>query len=181
MCGKTDGELMELVVSGEKTAFEELVNRHRAASERFALGIVHDPELSEEIVQDCFVKLWLYRERYRTDFAFTTFLFTLIKHRALDELRKSGKRPSPIDDFPDILSEETPESLFVRKEILNGIEAKIEQLRHESGDCLYLFAVCGMKTRDIAKKLGISEANVRVRIHRDRIKLKALLKKEDLL
>lgn len=181
MSGKTDEELMEKVVSGDKTAFEELVNRHRAASERFALGIVHSPQLSEEIVQDCFVKLWLYRERYRADFAFTTFFFTLIKHRALDELRKSGKRPPPIGDFPYIPSEETPESLFVRKEIMNGIEAKMEQLRRESGDCLYLFAVCGMRTRDIAKKLGISEANVRVRIHRDRIKLKALLKKEGLL
>ncbi len=177
----SDNELMGLVKNDDRLAFEELVKRHRGAAERFARGIINDPQAAEEIVQDCFVKLWLYREKYRTDLMFKTYFYTLIKHAAIDEMRKRRIFTGLQDDQNEEIDENSPETIFVEKEIIGSINEKIKVFREKNGDCLYLFAVCGMRAKDIAKKLGMSEVNVRVKIYRDRIKLRKLLEKEGLL
>ncbi len=177
----SDNELMCLVRNGEKRAFEELVKRHRGAAERFARGIINDPQTAEEIVQDCFVKVWLYREKYRTDLMFKTYFYTLIKHAAIDAMRKKRIFTGLPENQNEEIDENSPETIFVGKEVVGCINEKMRVFREKNGDCLYLFAVCGMRAKDIAKKLGMSEVNVRVKIYRDRIKLRKLLEKEGLL
>ena len=169
---------MKRVQAGDYGAFEELVSLWRAPAEHFAESIVKDYALSQDIAQDCFVKLWIFRDKYRFEFSFKTYLFTLIKRRAIDELRKNRR----ISELPEQLSDEnTPEEIYLRSEKEQRIFEEIERLRQSDGDCFYLFAVCGIPAREIAKRLGITEVNVRVKIHRTRTKLKKILEKEGLM
>lgn len=169
---------MRRVQAGDYIAFEELVSLWRAPAERFAESIVKDYALSQDIAQDCFVKLWVFRDKYRFEFSFKTYLFTLIKRRAIDELRKS-RRTAELPE--DISNGDTPEEIYLRSEKEQRIFEEIELLRQTDGDCFYLFAVCGIPAREIAKRLGITEVSVRVKIHRTRLKLKKILEKEGLI
>lgn len=179
---RSDAELMRRAASGDKAAFEELVLRWRKPAESFALRLTGSREEAEEIVQDCFVRLWLYREKYKPDFSFKTFFFTLVKRRAVDELRKRNAAiHSEIPDEYEIPADGTAELAFIEKELADTVYDKIDELRKSDGDSFYLFAVCGLPAREIAARLGISEVNVRVRIYRTRNKLRRLLEKEGLL
>lgn len=177
----SDSELMERVKSGDKDALLILTERWRVPAEQFAYSFVGDTTLSEDIVQESFIKLWFSREHYRPDFTFKTYLFTIVKHQAINELKKRKLRTrSELAAFNDEPADSAErECLAALTE--SRIYEQIERLRETDGDCFYLFAVCGMRTKDIARKLGISEVNVRVKIHRAREKLKKLLKKEGLL
>lgn len=173
---------MKRVQAGDYGAFEELVSLWRAPAEHFAESIVRDYALSEDIAQDCFVKLWVFRDKYCFEFSFKTYLFTLIKHRAIDELRKNRRLTELPAEFSELISDEnTPEEIYLRSETEQRIFEEIERLRQTDGDCFYLFAVCGIPAREIAKRLEITEVNVRVKIHRTRAKLKKILEKEGLI
>lgn len=161
------------------SAFEQLVSLWRTPAERFAESIVKDQALARDIVQDCFVKLWVFRDRYRPDFSFKTYFFTLIKHRAFDEIRKNRRFSQLPEEEPS--AGNSPEEIYLQKEREQRIFEHIERLRKADGDCFYLFAVCGVPAKEIAKRLGITEVNVRVKIHRTRAKLRKILEKEDLL
>ena len=177
----SDSELIERIKSGDKDALLILTERWRAPAEQFAYSFVGDTALSEDIVQESFIKLWFSRERYRPDFTFKTYFFTIVKHQAINELKKRKLRTrSELAAFNDEPADSAErECLTALTE--SRIYEQIERLRETDGDCFYLFAVCGMRTKDIAQKLGISDVNVRVKIHRTREKLKKLLKKEGLL
>ena len=180
MSGLSDHELMELVKNDDREAFTELAERWRGRAERFAFGYLKSTALSEETVQDCFVSLWLNRRLYRPDFAFGTYFLTLVKRRAYDVLKKEN-RSVVFEKEPDIADEKNDPSAVIESiEHRDRIMSEIKRLSEKDGGCFYLFAVRGMRTADIAKALGLSEANVRVRIHRTREKLKRLIKKEDI-
>lgn len=169
---------MKRIQLGDNAALEQLVSRWRTPAEHFAESIVKDHALAQDIVQDCFVKLWVFRDKYRPEFSFKTYFFTLIKNRAIDELRKNRR----FTELPEELADsDTPEAIYLRTEHEQRIFERVEELRQTDGDCFYLFAVCGIPAKEIAKRLQISEVNVRVRIHRTRSKLKKLLEKEGLL
>lgn len=177
----SDSVLMERIKSSDKDALLILTERWRAPAEQFAYSFVNDTALSEDIVQESFIKLWFSREHYRPDFTFKTYFFTIVKNQAINELKKRKLRTrtelATFNDEPADSAER--ECLAALTE--SRIYEQIERLRETDGDCFYMFAVCGMRTKDIARKLGISEVNVRVKIHRTREKLKKLLKKEGLL
>ena len=167
---------MKQVSQGDYCAFEELVMLWRTPAEQFAESIVKNHALAQDIVQDSFVKLWTFRDVYRPEFSFKTYFFTLVKNRAIDELRKNRR----ITELPENLATaDTPEEIYLRTEKEQRIFEQIEKLRRTDGDCFYLFAVCGVSAKQIACQLGISEVNVRVRIYRTRAKLKKLLERED--
>ena len=170
---------MKRVQQGDYSAFEQLVSDWRTPSERFAESIVKNHVLAQDIVQDCFVKLWVFRDKYRPEFTFKTYFFTLIKHRAFDEIRKNRRFLQLPED--ELSESNSPEEIYLQNEKEQRIFELIERLRETDGDCFYLFAVCGVPAKEIAKRLGITEVNVRVKIHRTRAKLKKLLEKEDLL
>ncbi len=174
----SDSELMERIKSDDKEALLILTERWRAPAEQFASGIVGDMTLAEDIVQESFIRLWFSREHYRPDFTFKTYFFTIVRHQAINELKKRKLRTrTELAAFNDEPAD-SAEREYLAALAESRIYEEIERLRETDGDCFYLFAVCGMRTKDIAKKLGISEVNVRVRIHRTREKLKKLLKKE---
>jgi RNA polymerase sigma-70 factor, ECF subfamily len=72
---------------GEKSAYEELYNDFFGVLYHLALQYLHDERVSEEIVQDTFVKLWEIRETLSEEFKVHNFLYTITKNSCLNWLR----------------------------------------------------------------------------------------------
>ena len=177
----SDTELMERVASDDKQAFEELIGRYEHRLIGFIRRFVQDDGACEEIAEDTFVSLWLHRKAYRPTAEFETYLFTIAKRRCLDWLkahRNNAEMPELLDTDK---TADSAEDDYLHKEFNAQLLAEIEKLRKKDGDSFYMFAVQGLSVKAIANKLGISEAAVRVKVHRTREKLKTLLKKEGLL
>jgi len=98
-----DDSLMRAFAQGEPHAFERLYARHHAALYRFVRRVLgrQAGTQSDEVFQDTWLRVVQARERWAPQGAsFRTWLFTLAHHRAIDQLRKSGREVS-IDSAAD--------------------------------------------------------------------------------
>ena len=71
----------------EKSAFEEIYYDFFGLMFHFSLQYIHEERISEEIVQDTFLKLWEIRETLNEDFNIRNFLYTITKNNCLNYLR----------------------------------------------------------------------------------------------
>ena len=92
-----DDALMRAFAQGDARAFERLYARHHAALYRFVRRVLgrEAGTQADEVFQDTWLRVVSARERWAPQGAtFRTWLFTLAHHRAIDQLRKSGREIS---------------------------------------------------------------------------------------
>lgn len=93
-------------------AFEQLYNMYCKSIHGIIYSIVHDDEISEELVTDVFMKAWNNAESYSKDKGrFFTWLLNIARNTAIDKLRsksfKNKKQNLQADSFVDILESHT--------------------------------------------------------------------------
>src|SRR3712207_640008 len=89
-----DEELMQRVASNDPAAFDALFMRHRTGVFNYTLRMVADRARAEDLTQECFLRVWQARHRYQPAAAFRTWLFTIARRLALNELK--GRRPAMV-------------------------------------------------------------------------------------
>lgn len=102
----SDGELINAYFEGQEQAFTELVRRYLGPIFRFLRRMLNDTQLAEDITQETFVKAWRSLSRFDRNQSFKTWLFSIARHRAIDELRKKAPVSfSELDSDEEIFEE----------------------------------------------------------------------------
>ena len=102
----SDAELVHRVSLGDTAALEALYNRYARVVYSFAMRIVSDPMLAEEILQEVFVRTWRQADRFqRSRGNFGSWLLSITHNLSIDEIRKRQRRPQKSDavDVTDAL------------------------------------------------------------------------------
>ena len=86
---EADTQLMCRVRDGDVSSFGYLVDRHRAPIAHFVYRMVHDRAIAEELTQEVFFRVYRARASYVPTAKFTTWLFRIASHLALNSLRDS--------------------------------------------------------------------------------------------
>lgn len=116
---------------------------------------------SEDLIQDFFVRLW---EKHQTDHLLPTtlraYLFTAVKNLALNSLEKCDplKRSCAVSSFSEIFATETDD---LTEQLLQRIEMEIENLPSQSRNVVKCVYQRGMRYKDAALELNVSEATVK--------------------
>lgn len=92
-----DRELVERALTGEETAYGELVEKYRNALYHHIRRITRERAEVEDLVQETFIKAFSALESYSTQFAFSTWLYKIATNHAIDFLRKKKLRTQSID------------------------------------------------------------------------------------
>ena len=96
---QTDEALMLAYARGDASAFERLYARHKGPTYRYFLRHTSERAIADELQQDMWLKVVRARERYAPDARFTTWLYTLARHRLVDHWRaQHGTRFVSLDD-----------------------------------------------------------------------------------
>lgn len=127
-------------------------------------------EDKEEIFSDTFFIVWKNRNRININVSLNSYLAGITKNLIKEKYRKF-KIVYDISDF------ENDKSYSVNmyendRELIFDIEQKIKELKDIDIQIVNLFYYSSMSIKDIAKKLNISEINVKTRLHRIRKKIK---------
>jgi RNA polymerase sigma factor (sigma-70 family) len=86
-------QLMKLIAGKDIFALEQLYDRYEKVIYAFAHRIVNDAMMAEEVVQELFMRVWNYAERYESSQGkLSTWVFTLTRNIAIDILRKKQNR-----------------------------------------------------------------------------------------
>ena len=107
-----DAQLMLRVREGDDTSFGLLLERHRGPVVHFLYRMVQNQAVSEELAQEVFLRVYRSRETYEPTAKFTTWLFRIATHVALNSIR-DGKK------------EKGHESLNEYDEMLDGMERQV--------------------------------------------------------
>ncbi len=94
-----DDKLVLRIANGDPTALEALYDRYVRQCFGLALRLLNDSALSEEVVQEVFLKLWSQPTSYSPQKGkFVSWLLSLIHHKCIDELRKKSRTEVALDD-----------------------------------------------------------------------------------
>jgi RNA polymerase sigma-70 factor (ECF subfamily) len=150
--------------------FKDFYNSQRRKFLAYLIRRSGDYHLACDIMQESFVRLY---EKYTTESFTPQLLYTIGRNIALDSLRKRKNHPSSLgDDDEPVDSQE--HYLMVRDEY-RRVLAAMQHLEDDERDLLSLVVSSEMPYRELAQMTGISEANVKVKIHRARKKLRTYL------
>src|ERR1700753_2173349 len=94
----SDIELIVQTLSGNQSAYADLVKRHQRYVFTLAMRFAKNREDAEEIAQDCFIKAYRSLDSFKQESKFSTWLYTIVYTTAMTTLRKKKLDTSSIDD-----------------------------------------------------------------------------------
>ncbi|MBQ7398636.1 MAG: sigma-70 family RNA polymerase sigma factor, partial [Clostridia bacterium] len=137
--------------------------------------IVKNHHDAEDCVQDVMIALIDYLETYRaaSEVHQKNILFRMCRNIAIDKYRQSHRKKSRevyVDELEgfEIVDDERVDRIFLQKENQQALMNMINSLGETYSDVLYYFYYMQLSVQQIAQLLGISEANVRMRLTRAR-------------
>jgi RNA polymerase sigma-70 factor (ECF subfamily) len=149
-----------------------------------ALRLLRDPAAAEDVVQESFVKLMANAEKLEGRARLATWLYRVVYNASIDRLREQ-KRLVPVPDdgeesavpMPSLLVDfsQSPEEMLRDARTREALEEAIAALPPALRAAFLMRDVEGLNTAQAAEALGITEANLKVRLHRARLALRERL------
>jgi RNA polymerase sigma-70 factor, ECF subfamily len=186
----TDAELVRAAQTGDLRAFEELVSRYEQRVYTLARRITGQEQDAEDVTQQAFLSALEHLPGFRGDASFATWLTRIATHAALKVIRKrKGLQTVSLDaateedesygtvPHPEYIADwsENPSDMAARSETQRLIDDALAQLDEKHRLVFLLRDVEGLSVKETADALGLSEANVKVRLLRARLQLREQL------
>lgn len=178
-----DNELMAQFRKGDEDAFTQLVNQHRDALVNYSYRITGDYERAVEITQEAFLRVFIHADRYKPEYAFSTWLYKIATNLSRNHLRRTRIiRFLPIYDTtsqklvvePVTETEENPDLVAEREERVRVLRSALRRLPVRYRVPITLREIEEKSYSEIADILGWKAGTVKSRINRG----KKILKKE---
>ncbi|MCX8079803.1 MAG: RNA polymerase sigma factor [Bacteroidia bacterium] len=155
--------------------YNQCVDLYSDGLYRFALSLVKLEQDAEDVVQDCFEKMWKKHDEVSFVKA-KSYLFTACHHTAIDLLRRKNKLIQiEIEKESDI--QENYIQIHGKKNIKEVLFSLLEKLPHAQQSVLLLRDYEGYAYDEIAQITGLSVEQVRVYIFRARMKMREMIGK----
>lgn len=164
----------------DAAAMERLLVDAQALAYRFSLLVCGHTEDAEDAMQDALLQTYRNARRIRQPRAFRTWLYRTVKNACLMSRRTRAAEPARLgsldDEALEVAGEEpNPEELSAATAERRHFQNAFRQLPRPYRLVAFLRDVEGLSTREVAEVAGISEANVKQRLHRARAMLKEAL------
>ncbi|BCG23351.1 DNA-directed RNA polymerase sigma-70 factor [Pseudomonas tohonis] len=194
MAAPADDELLPRLRAGQQQAFRELIDTYQGAMRAVAFAIVGGRH-AEEVVQDAWLAVVRSLDSFQQRSSLKTWLLTIVANTARTRLKQSRREvllddlPAPhgtVDDArfaadghwlaaPSAWHEDSPEALLAEEELRQCLEKTLLSLSDLQRSVLLLRERQGLELQEICNLLEVSLSNVRVLLHRGRLKLFATL------
>jgi RNA polymerase sigma-70 factor, ECF subfamily len=158
-----DPQLVRAARRGDLGAFESLVRRYQGDVWRLVCHLVQNQGLADDITQDTFVRAFRFLPDYRGDAKFSTWLFSIARNCARDEMRRAGRRQRTQDAVTPQPEESRPERTYSME-----VREALATLPLELREPLVLIDLVGCSYREVAAALAVPEGTIKSRVHRAR-------------
>jgi RNA polymerase sigma-70 factor, ECF subfamily len=177
--GVSDETLVRRTLAGDLTAFEQLVERHRAVLRRVAARIVGEDE-ADDVAQDAFLRAFHRLGRFRGDSGFRAWLLRIAHNAALDALSRRRSRALEDEDQAEgeapIAEPRTPAEQLEVRERRERLAAKLRLMQPTHRIVLVLRDLEGLSYEEIADITESPLGSVKGRLHRARRELIEILR-----
>jgi len=180
MMQRTDHYYIRKTLKGDTNAFSELITRYRDLVFTVIFRVVKSREEAEEVAQDTFLKAFESLSSYRGESKFSTWLYSIAYRKALDQVRKNNRIKS-VELVEDITEKQLQKienalDLIEQQQRRETINKCIAALADQDAAIVTFYYFEELSVREIATITGLTEDNIKVKLHRSRKKLFTLLK-----
>ena len=158
---------------------EKLYLQYKQDVYAYLISITHNPTLSEDLLQETFLKAIYSISTFRGNSSIKTWFFSIARHLWLQNLRKE-KPTMEYSDLLEIYVADSMENSFNTKRAINRIY-ELLQTKDERTQNIIHMRVEGYSFNEISEELGVSESSARVIDFRIKKWLKHTLEKEELV
>jgi RNA polymerase sigma factor (sigma-70 family) len=181
---RTDSELVALARNGDKNAFGILAQRYQIPMQRFAMRLASDEESAPDLAQEAMLQAYLSLGSLRNPARFKSWLYGIMLNVYRGRLRDreipffsleaiiEGLHFFPAPFFSPVL---TPEKIAEEREQYQTVLKAVNSLSPADRDILLLFYYAQLSLPEIVSMMNISAGAIKVRLHRARQRLKAVL------
>jgi RNA polymerase sigma-70 factor, ECF subfamily len=178
----TDYALAQASSEGDMRAFEELYQRHNRRVYSLCLRMTQNVSEAEDLAQEVFIQLFRKIGSFRGESAFTTWLHRLTVNQVLMHFRKRGVRMEQTTEDGEtpiqvVTGTENPNAMPVVDRI--ALDKAIAQLPPGYRTVFVLHDVEGHEHEEIARMLGCSVGTSKSQLHKARMKLRGLLRQQN--
>jgi RNA polymerase sigma-70 factor (ECF subfamily) len=162
-----DRRLLSRAQHGDEQAFAELVRMYEVPVFDYIRRLLPDRSLAEDLTQEVFLSVYQGLPRFAGRCQFTSWLFQVTRHRVLDELRSTRRRPrcEALDSAPEFASQDAPPE---ERQAVAALWRAVGDLKLELQMPLLLRDVVGLSYAEIAAALEIEVTTVKWRIYHAR-------------
>ena len=181
-----DIDIINDIFAGNINAFEVLVKKYEKMIYNLAMTKLRNRETAEDITQECFLRAYKMLRSYRTDSAFSTWIYRICQNLIIDYYRKNKNFKTyslttndddgeeKVQDIAD--SSEEPLEAIVRQEKVEKVRELINSLPDDLREVIILRDIKDYSYKEIADMLDLEIGTVKSRLSRSREKLKTLIK-----
>jgi len=158
---------------GDPAAFESLVRAYQGDVWRLCFHLLGNSASADDVTQDAFVRAYRFLHRYRGEAKFSTWLFSIARNCALDEIRKNQRRRR-VADVVEAQPERAPDRTELGIEVREAVTALPLELREP----LVMIDILGQSYAEVAETMGVPLGTIKSRVHRARDSVARLLTDE---
>jgi RNA polymerase sigma-70 factor (ECF subfamily) len=178
--------LVRDAATGDRDAVERLLMRAQEVAYRFSLLVCGHPEDAEDVMQDALLKTYRYVNSITEPEAFRTWLYSTVRNACLMKRRRRVGEPShfvsleqgvpsadgrltPVDPADEV---KAADQRLIDDRMNQRLREALNKLPAAYRMIVVMREMEGLSTREVATVAGISEANVKARLHRARLMLR---------
>lgn len=180
--------LVRAASRGDREALEALLMRAQEVAYRFGLTVCGHAEDAEDVMQDALLKTFHHVGRLRDPEAFRPWLYRTVRNACLMRRRRRVDEPTHMLSLDELLPVpggvapidtpdrgRDPEAQMINSRLRRRLRRALAALPAAYRVVVFLREMEGLSTREVARVLGLSEANVKTRLHRARLFLQRQL------
>ena len=171
---------IQKVLKGDTSAFGYFVDTYQDMAMTIAYRVCGNVQDSEDIVQDAFVKAFHNLHTFKSDSKFSTWFYRIVYNTAITEVRSSSHNIQYVDyeqiDVSDMYSDFDTMSMIEDEERRAMINKALDMLPKDESLILSLFYLEDNSIKDIIQITGLTESNIKVKLHRARKRMYDIIK-----
>ena len=183
------GALLAEAQAGNQHAMERLLMRAQEVAYRFSLLVCGHADDADDAMQEALLKTYRFASQIKEPAAFRTWLYRTVKNACLISRRKRVHEPAHMVSLDELMvgpdgsthamevedAGPRPDDVMANSRLRRALRRALQLLPPEFRVIVFLREVEGLSTREVAEVVGISEANVKTRLHRARLFLRQQL------
>jgi RNA polymerase sigma-70 factor (ECF subfamily) len=160
--------------------FAEALIAHLPALRRYAVSLVGNAAMADDLVQDCIERALRQSAQLRELPRIAGWLRRILHNLYIDEMRRGRNRGKErdLDEFADHLELSVPAS---DRDAVRDLSKALDQLSVEHREILLLVSVEELNYREISEELGIPQGTVMSRLARARDRLRSIMQNEEVV
>lgn len=158
----------------KESLFKEIFQANSKKIYHLCYGYTGDDDSANDLMQETFLKVWQNLDKFRNQASISTWIYRIAVNTCLSYLRVEKKHPK--DELTDTIIETKGEEISEKNEQISSLYKCIAQLE-ENERIIITMVLDEVPYAEIAAISGISEGNLRVKIHRIKQKLTEIYNK----